>query len=788
MKIAYVLLISFFGLFICIVIAAPFFFQDLDFSKVLYSREHKLLAAKISNDGQWRFPAADKIPDNYQKCLIQYEDKRFYYHIGFDPISIIRASYQNIKNAQVKSGGSTITMQLARMLLKKPNRSWINKIQETLLAIGIEFNLSKSEILNWYTALAPYGGNVVGIKAALWRYFQREEINVSWAEAALLSVLPNQPSYIHLDKNRKLLYLKRNRLLNKLYTMGVFSKTLYELSLLEEIPDKVFSMPQNSNLLLSYLISKYPNEYQFTTTIDASLQNVFSDISIKYNKTYKQNEIHNLAILLVSNWTGEVLTYLANSTDTSKSLRNSMVNNIHSLRSSGSVLKPLLFAASLDRGLISTKQILPDIPTLISGFRPENYSRTFQGCAPADKCIQQSLNIPAVRLLQKYGVQIFYDKLKSLGFTSLFRPSAEYGLSLILGGAEIKLWDLASVYSGLANQLIESNNSNKLQGSKWNLNLLKNQLNLNSKSIPGISEPKNSYQALSTASIALMIQTMLGTELPKENTFNLNNSIKNNIAWKTGTSFGFKDAWCVGMCPEYTLVVWVGNSSGLGRPGLIGLHTAAPLLFELFDQINCKTSWPMPFGEMYRLAVCKSSGYLPSPNCLEIDTIWNSVKINELEVCPFHHSYYVDQSESYRVFYDCELKGHIKNYFELTPVMEMYYKANNPLYESIPPIREDCKQFQSQNNNKLEFIYPDKGTEVFIPIDLADNSQKIVLKATHKELNARIHWFMDGNYLGSTEANHHEWALSPIIGKHTVYIMDDSGEAATVSLNCHKRK
>lgn len=789
MKIGYVLFTVLFGIFLAIVIAAPYCFKDLDFSKVLYSREHQLLGAKISNDGQWRFPPTSAVPTNYTQCLVNYEDKRFYLHIGIDPLSIARAIYQNFRTGHVKSGGSTITMQLARLLLGNPKRTLFNKIKESCFAIGIEFNFSKNEILNWYASLAPYGGNVVGLRAALWRYFQRDHLELSWAEAALFSVLPNQPSYIHLEKNRKLLYLKRNRLLYTLFIKGIIDKSIYELSILEEIPDKIFNMPQVSNILLSHLISKYPQEHQFNTTIDAEIQSKFSDISIKYSRAFIQNEIHNLAILLVSNQTGEVLSYLANSSDSSKTFRNNKVNNIHSLRSSGSVLKPLLYAAALDRGLISTKQLLPDIPTLISGFRPENYSRMFQGCVPAMQCIQQSLNVPAVRLLQQYGVSLFYEKLKSLGFTSLFRSPSEYGLSLILGGAEIRLWDLANVYGKLSNQLISFNKSLNDRDWNWNMHLLIQDSSLQiRKNALNSSVSYSLAPVFSVGAISLMIQTMLGTEMSKDHPVNFYNSNINKIAWKTGTSFGFKDAWCVGMCPEYTLVVWVGNSSGLGRPGLIGLHTAAPMLFELFEQLDCNSTWPMPYGEMYPIAVCKTSGYLPSPDCLEVDTVWIPGKTNELNVCPYHHSYYVDATEKFRTFYECDLNGHLKNFFVLPPVMESYYKINNPGYIAIPPVRNDCKKFQDRTGNRMEFIYPDRGTEVFIPIDLKDNTQKIVFKATHKDIEAHIHWFMDGAFLGSTDANNHEWAINPKIGRHQIYIMDDTGETASVIIDCHKRE
>ncbi len=780
-RIIYYLLFILFLVWFCSVIISPNLFRDLDFSPVLYSRDHKLLAAKVSKDGQWRFPVSHHISDKYISCLKVFEDKRFDYHIGMDPLSIARAIKQNLSSGKIKSGGSTITMQLARLLLKNPPRTFWNKLKESWYAIGLEFNFSKKQILEYYSAIAPYGGNVVGIDAAIWRYFQRSSNQLSWAESALLTVLPNQPSFIHLDKNRSALLKKRNDLLEKLYKRNIIDRETFELSLLEPVPQQIFSMPRTATLLLEQMIKKYPDQYYFNSTIDASIQDKFIEISSRYSAQFRENEIHNLAILLVDNKKREVLSYIGNSEDTSGLTKNSKVNNIHTPRSSGSILKPILYAAALDRGLISTQTLLPDIPTLIAGFRPENFSRMYSGAMPAQKCIQQSLNVPAVRLLQWYGVDMFYKKLVRLGFGNLFRPSEDYGLSLILGGAEVTLWDLAKIYSGFSNQLLSYNEIRKPE-CDWMLHDLKILMNDDTRSIM-----EDCNLVISTGAIFNMIQTMKGVELPEvlSNHFYLKNQKK--IAWKTGTSFGFKDAWCVGLTPEYTMVVWVGNSSGLGRPGLIGVYTAAPLLFELFQSLEISGEWLQPYDEMNQVVICKQSGYPPSNYCTELDTLWQPDKLEEMPVCPYHQVVYLDNSGKFRVFQDCDLSASSFNWFNLPPVMEYFYKPNHPEYKVIPPIRKDCIKQEVSTGKTLEFIYPDKGIEVYIPVDLDELPNKIILKAAHKNEESTIHWFMDNYYLGSSVNGQHEWSLEPEIGIHHLKIADDSGQSAFATLNCFRK-
>lgn len=762
-------------------IAAPYIFRSTYFSPVLYDREHKILSAKVSRDGQWRFPVTRELNEKYTTCVKVFEDRRFDFHVGIDPLSVSRALVQNIKSQKIISGGSTITMQLARLLLHNPSRTLWNKIKECWYAVGIEFSLPKSEILKYYAAVAPFGGNTVGIEAAMWRYFQRNSNELSWAESALLAVLPNQPSAIHLEKNRSVLLKKRNDLLMRLRNGKCIDDQTYELSLLEPIPDKIYPVPQIANLLLEFLINKYPDKTCFNSTLDGVVQEKFMQSSRHHAAQWIQNEIHNLCILLVNNSTKEIISYIGNNPDTSSAVRNGKVNNIHRPRSSGSILKPILYAAALDRGMTTPQALLPDIPTLIAGFRPENFSRIYAGAVPAKQCIQKSLNVPSVKLLQAYGLELFYKKLQECGFNDLFRPSQDYGLSLILGGAEVTAWDLARAYSGFAKQLLDYNklHNDKIDDPGCELKLLvddeKEILNTNSNEI------------LSVGAIYEMIQAMKGTDLPDFLVTNFYERNKKKIAWKTGTSFGFKDAWCVGITPEYTLVVWVGNSSGMGRPGLIGVYSAAPLLFELFQALTITGEWLQPFDELTKVSICRQSGYPPGILCLERDTLWLPSDLHSMQQCPFHQKIFLDSSLKYRVYQECELYPVAKNWFTLPPVMEYYYKLSHPEYKVMPALRKDCIRESGGNDKIMEFIYPDKGIEVFIPVDLDGLSNKVVLKATHKNEKSKIFWFFDDKYLGSTINGLHELSIDPELGIHYLRIVDDAGQSASATIHCFRR-
>ena len=428
----------------------PLFQEPL--STVLFSRNGQLLGAKIAADEQWRFPSTGKVPEKFRAAVVAYEDKRFFRHPGVDPLALARAMRLNLSRGRVVSGGSTLNMQVIRLSRRNPRRTYFEKLKEIILALRLELGYSKEEILALYSSYAPFGGNTVGLEAAAWRYFGRGADRLSWAESCILAVLPNNPSMIHPGKNRRFLIEKRNGLLRRLNGMGVISNLETELAILEPLPEKPVPMPRTSPHLLETLVSKTDaGRHRLVSTLDEGLQTAARDIVRQRSKALGLRGIRNAAALVVDNQTFEVLAYVGNSDYSSAYETGYAVDIVRRPRSTGSILKPLLFAAMIQEGEILPDTLVPDIPTRYQGYMPENYDRRYRGAVPAKVALARSLNVPAVRMLKKYGIDRFYDLLKHMEMTTLHRPPEEYGLTLILGGAEGTLWDITGMYANLAN-------------------------------------------------------------------------------------------------------------------------------------------------------------------------------------------------------------------------------------------------------------------------------------------------------------------------------------------------
>ncbi|MDQ3142792.1 MAG: penicillin-binding protein 1C [Bacteroidota bacterium] len=758
-------LISIFISWLAAIVCSVSLFDDLAFSKVLFDQNGELLSSRIAEDGQWRFPLVESIPTKYALCLLQFEDKRFYYHLGVDPIAILRASSKNFNDQKVVSGASTISMQVVRLARKKKQRNFGDKLVEIWLAVGLEFWNSKKEILNWYCRLAPFGGNVVGLETAVWRYYGKVSNDLSWAESALLAVLPNQPSWMHLNRNREKLLHKRNRLLKKLYEQQIIDEEIYELSLLEPIPPKPVPINRMAPHALDYLIKTRPEKYYFESTIDRQLQNIVNNISIRHHRGFKENDIHNIAAIVIENSNRNVRAYVGNAVDTGL-MREAAVDMVHAPRSSGSILKPLLLACMLDENIINNKSLVADIPTLIQDFKPENFDRNYLGAVRAEEVIQKSLNVPSVNWLKEYEYDHFYTKLKSFGFSHLFRPAEDYGLSLILGGAEVSMWDLGKVYSGLAQTLLQYN----INSGKYHPEALKALTIICDSTFLNSSKYSIHPPVISASSIYHMFMAMVGDR-------NTGLEFTSGISWKTGTSFGFKDAWCVGINPDYTVVCWIGNANGLARPGLIGIQTAAPYMFEIFSHLSHAHSWPIPYDDMKQVRICAQSGYLPGSWCNDVDTIFVGLSPNKLKLCPYHQKVFLDSTLRYRVFQDCYVKPKPHNYFVLPPAMEYYYKLHHSDYTSVPPLHPDCQSKHELSNQALDFIYPEPGATLYATIDLSGQETDIVFTAVHKNPLAILHWFMDDSYIMSSTSPH-KLKVKPAVGRRTLMITDEEGHSA----------
>ena len=421
------------------------------YSVVLEDNQGNLLSAQIAKDEQWRFPMSNELPQIFIKCMTAYEDQRFFSHWGIDPYAIVRAIRQNIKARKVVSGASTISMQLIRMSRRNRNRTIGQKLIEAALALKLEWKYSKSEIFGMYAAHAPFGGNVIGLEAASWKYYNKKADNLSWAQTATLAVLPNSPSLVKFNRNRSKLLEKRNFLLRKLNKLNVLSDTDLELALEEELNYENYVLPSHAPHLLE-LAKKENKTGRIATTINGQVQKEVNTILNRHYELLAQNEVHNAAVIIMNTKNSEMIAYAANVPTTSQ---ESSVDMIQARRSSGSILKPFLYAAMMDEGLIMPHSFIKDTPIFIDGFRPGNYDRSFSGVLPTSEALRKSLNVPFVLLLQKYGVEKFKRKLNQIGFKTIKKPGGHYGLSLILGGAEVRLSELVTSYAHMGRQLYE---------------------------------------------------------------------------------------------------------------------------------------------------------------------------------------------------------------------------------------------------------------------------------------------------------------------------------------------
>jgi penicillin-binding protein 1C len=755
---------------------------DDPYSTVLLDSSGELLSASIAADGQWRFPEIDSVPDKFSRALLAYEDKRFQTHPGVDPFSLARAIKQNLEHGAVVSGGSTITMQVIRLSRKGKPRTFFQKLIEMVLATRLELRFSKDEILALYASHAPFGGNVVGLEAACWRYFSRSPGELSWGEAALLAVLPNSPSLLHPGRNRDLLKSKRDRLLTSMLEAGEIDVVTCKLAQAEPLPHKPHPLPHHARHLLARSMKEGHSGERIHSTLSRTLQEKVSGILKDHAQPLKGNQIFNSAALVVDVQSGNVLAYVGNTETDSKGDHGEAVDVVVAPRSTGSILKPFLYAAMLDEGKILPGTLLPDIPTIINGFAPQNFSREYDGAVHANKALIRSLNVPAVHLLRAYRYEKFHSLLTSAGMTTLNHSADHYGLSLILGGADGTLWDISGMYASAARTLsnyFDRPGQHRYRGSDFHA------LKYLTHGLPerhGIRSANDSLQPLESTSIlsaASIYQTFTAlTEVYRpgeESGWRYFNSSK-PIAWKTGTSFGFRDGWAIGVTPDFVVGIWVGNADGEGRPGLTGTDAAAPILFDIFSKLPDGAWFTRPAMELEKITVCAISGYRSSPQCMEVDTLGVTMRGMESPACPYHQLVHLSHDRKFRVNSDCEPIHRVLNvpWFILPPVQEYYFRAKNVSYLPLPPLRADCQVASAVD--AMELIYPKPSSKVYIPRELSGKTGNAVFHLAHRNPGATVHWHLDGNYLGSTKSRH-QLPVNPGKGRHKLVLVDDNGES-----------
>lgn len=738
---------------------------------VLEDWEGELLGARIAADGQWRFPQIDSVPEKFREAIVAFEDKRFFSHPGVDVLSIGRAVLQNIRAGKVVSGGSTISMQVIRLARKGKPRNLYEKGVEAVWATRLELRHSKEEILRLYASYAPFGGNVVGLEAAAWRYFGKGPGQLSWGEAAMLAVLPNSPGLIHPGRNRQALHEKRNRLLLRLRERGVIDELTCELAAEEPLPASPRALPRLApHLLDRAVLETGPGGARIRSTLQADLQRRAEQVLERHLQTLKDNRIHNVAAVIARVETGEVLAYIGNILGTGAE-HGEQVDVLTAPRSTGSILKPYLYAHALQEGTILPQSLLPDIPARMSDYNPVNYAETYDGVVPAGLALQRSLNVPFVLLLQRYGLQRFHYQLEQGGITTLRFPAHHYGLPLILGGAEASLWDITGLYASMARTL---GHFYQQEGAYAQRDF--RPLRYTPVSTRLERDLQDQPPVLSAAAIWQAFEQM--RRLQRPNSEGDWESFQSGfpVAWKTGTSFGFRDAWAVGVTPEYALGVWAGNADGEGRPGLVGVRAAAPALFELFDLLEGGNAWfEAPHDEFLEVPVCRRSGYRALPLC-PVDSQLITAGGLRAPACPYHQRVHLDSSRQWRVNSSCAAPGEMEHvsWFVLSPVEEHFYRQQDPTYRPLPPLRTGCSAAEEAGSWAMELIYPRRNTEIYVPVDYDGRPSRTVFRAAHRQAGATIHWHLDREFLGAT-TDFHELELDPGAGEHLLTLVDEQG-------------
>ena len=691
-------------------------FKNVSYSTVVESADGELLGAHIAADGQWRFPPCDTVPERFATALIQFEDRHFRYHSGVNPVSLLRAARDNIRSGHVVSGGSTITMQVIRLSRQRERTVW-QKMVEAVLATRLELRCSKRRILAMYASHAPFGGNVVGLEAASWRYFGRPASELSWGESATLAVLPNSPSTLHLSRGREELLQKRNRLLKRLLDHKDIPLETYTAAIEEPLPEAPLPLPS----LASHYVERCPKGVRTRTGLSLPLQRAVEAAVNRRSDELAQEGIADMAAVVIDNASGAVVAYVGNSSP-ERERPGRQVDIAASPRSTGSILKPFLYEAALQEGTILPRTLLPDIPVNLSGFAPQNFDHQYYGAVPADEALARSLNVPAVFLLRQYGVPKFHSVLQEAGLSTITEVPEHYGLSLILGGAEARLDEITAAYSAF------------VRGSA------------------PFTDPVARWYTF---------EALKEVNRPDQLDWRLIRSVR-KAAWKTGTSYGFRDAWAVGMTPAYTIGVWAGNAQGQGVPGLVGARTAGPVMFDILNLLPPSDEWfsdptchferseGIQRSEGIYADVCTSSGHLAGPDCPSETMLLPAAGIDS-EPCHYHNS----------------------GEFVLPPAMEWYYRPNHPEYTGARKASGDAA---------VQFIYPQSGAVLSLPRQLSGKVEGVVFRAAHHKTDATLWWHLDNTYVGETTFRH-EMLLAPAPGRHTLTVVDQDGSTASVSFS-----
>lgn len=724
-----------------------------DFSKSVYASNGELMSAYLNKTDKWRlYTPLNSVSPLFLKTIVTKEDRWFNFHFGFNPVSIVKAVFKNTVSGRRKGGASTITMQVVR-LIKPQKRNYLNKAIEIFRAVQLEYQFSKNEILELYVNLLPYGGNIEGLATASYCYFGKSPQLLSLSESVILSIIPNKPNSLNIKKNQGAINQAKNKWILNLSSSLDVSKTVIDDALMENFTIQYFALPKIAPQFCNRLVGEYSKLTSINTTINYQYQLQVQDLLYQYLEKLKEKNINNGSVYVIDNLTGNVLVYCG-SNDFGDKDNAGQVDGVKAIRSPGSALKPFLYGMSFEMGLYTPSSVVLDIPIYFGSYTPKNYDETFKGTVNIKEALVNSLNVPAVNLLNEMGVKSFISFLKSSGFKSI--KNQNLGLSLALGGCGVSLEELTTAYSVLAND-------GKLYGKR----MIKTKHKL---SFTQVLSPAANYLVTS------ILQTVQRPDLPMQlyqNTFRVP-----KVAWKTGTSFGRKDAWAIGYNKKFTIGVWVGNFDGEGVASLSGGEIATPLLFDIFNTIdyNSNKQWfNMPKGLNYRY-VCSYSGNVPSANCHQLINDLYIEKQTIQKVC--EHSVLLKVSMDSSVYYCNSCIGNNayfeKSYPNFQPQLINYFEQEKVVYKKWPPHHSQCQRVE--NSGELQVLSPINESEYL----LEQNSEsKLMLNASVDYQASTIFWYINDKLVIQSQPNQAVFVKMPI-GKLKITCSDNLGRKKNV--------
>jgi penicillin-binding protein 1C len=728
----------------------------VNYSTIITATDGTVLYSFLSTDDKWRMKTElHEIIPSLKAAVVAKEDRWFYWHYGVNPIAIIRAGFNNTIHRRTTSGASTITMQVARLLQPK-DRTFINKFVELFRAVQLEFHYSKNEILQLYLNLVPYGGNVEGVKAASLLYFGRLPDHLSLAQITALTIIPNRPTSLALGKNNALIQQERNTWLRRFRLQKLFPERDIDDALNEPLNAVRHDPPRTAPHFALRMKMKFPTDAIIKTTLRTPIQQRIEQLSQNYSRRLRFMGVYNASVLIIDNQTSEVVGYVGNP-DFSNAEHQGQVDGVKAVRSPGSALKPLIYALAIDKGLLTPKTILTDVPVNFSGFAPENFNRKFNGAVTAEKALAFSLNIPAVKTLDKLGVGLFVDKLQQAGFEQIRKDSKQLGLSVALGGCGVRLEELTNMYCMFAN-------AGKWHTLRWTQ-----------------QEHQSQDNQLISEAAAFMITEIL-TQPTRPDIPNLSQSSIHvpKIAWKTGTSYGRRDAWSVGYNKRYTIGVWVGNFDGTGAAELTGAEGATPLLFEIFNSLeyNSENVWfERPPSVDFRL-VCSESGLPPNDNCENqvIDYFIPTISTNRK--CEHTKTVFISADEKYSFCTSClPENGYKRNeYPNLPPELISFYESEHVGYVKIPPHNPTCTRIFTE---RMPIISSPVAGKTYLLEHGED--QKLMLSASVDNEVKVVYWYINDRFFQATDAGTNVF-IAPPQGEVKISCADDKGRSSSITV------